>query len=73
MIELIACEYSRVCKAPDCQCIANALKFSSSYHNQIFDKRAGAGASPTSVGIFPGNWLTARIVDLTPVLQVLLS
>ena len=30
------------------------------YHfNQIFDKGAGAGASSTSVGPFPGNWLTA--------------
>ena len=45
-----------------------------SYHyNRIFDKRAGAGASSTSVGPFPGNWLAARIADLTPDLQVLLS
>ena len=42
-------------------------------HNQIFDLRAGAGASSTSVGPFPGNWLAARIADLTPDLQVLLS
>ena len=34
---------------------------------------AGAGASSTSVGPFPGNWLAARIADLTPDLQVLLS
>ena len=44
-----------------------------SYHNRIFDLRAGAGASSTSVGPFPGNWLAARIADLTPDLQVLLS
>ena len=31
------------------------------------------GASSTSVGPFPGNWLAARIADLTPNLQVLLS
>ena len=31
------------------------------------------GASSTSVGPFPGNWLAARIADLTPDLQVLLS
>ena len=44
------------------------------YHNnRIFDLRAGAGASSTSVGPFPGNWLAARIADLTPDLQVLLS
>ena len=43
------------------------------HHNRIFDKRAGAGASSTSVGPFPGNWLAARIADLTPDLQVLLS
>ena len=42
-------------------------------HNRIFDLRAGAGASSTSVGPFPGNWLAARIADLTPDLQVLLS
>ena len=41
------------------------------YHNQIFD--LGAGASPTSADPFPGNWLGARIADLTPDLQVLLS
>ena len=40
-------------------------------YNQIFD--SGAGASSTSVGPFPGNWLAARIADLTPDLQVLLS
>ena len=50
-----------------------ALITSSSYHNRIFDLRAGAGASSTSVGPFPGNWLAARIADLTPDLQVLLS
>ena len=44
-----------------------------SYHNQIFDLRAGAGASSTSVGPLPGNWLAARIADLTPDLHVLLS
>ena len=44
-----------------------------SYHNRIFDLCAGAGASSTSVGPFPGNWLAARIADLTPDLQVLLS
>ena len=43
------------------------------HHNRIFDLRAGAGASSTSVGPFPGNWLAARIADLTPDLQVLLS
>ena len=43
------------------------------YHNRIFDEHAGAGASSTSVGPFPGNWLAARIADLTPDLQVLLS
>ena len=43
------------------------------YHNRIFDLRAGEGASSTSVGPFPGNWLAARIADLTPDLQVLLS
>ena len=43
------------------------------HHNQIFDLRAGAGASSTSVGPFPGNWLAARIADLTPDLQVLLQ
>ena len=43
------------------------------HHNQIFDSRAGAGASSTSVGPFPGNWLAARIADLTPDLQMLLS
>ena len=42
------------------------------HHNRIFDKHAGAGASSTSVGPFPGNWLAACI-DLTPDLQVLLS
>ena len=42
-------------------------------HNRIFDLRAGAGASSTSVGPFPGNWLAAHIADLTPDLQVLLS
>ena len=42
-------------------------------HNQIFYLRAGAGASSASVGPFPGNWLAARIADLTPDLQVLLS
>ena len=26
VIELIACKCSRVCKAPECQCVANALK-----------------------------------------------
>ena len=47
----------------------------SSYHNhnQIFDKHAGAGASSTSVGSLPGNWLAARIADLTPDLQMLFS
>ena len=34
------------------------------HHNQIFDKHAGAGASSTSVGPLPGNWLAARIADL---------
>ena len=29
--------------------------------------------SSTSVGPLPGNWLAARIADLTPDLQVLLS
>ena len=41
------------------------------HHNQIFDKRAGA--SSTSVGPLPDNWLAARIADLTPDLQVLHS
>ena len=41
------------------------------HHNQIFDKRAGA--SSTSVGPLPDNWLAACIADLTPDLQVLLS
>ena len=55
--------------------IASRIKpdFISSYHNRIFDLRAGAGASSTSVGPFPGNWLAARIAGLTPDLQVLLS
>ena len=43
------------------------------YHNRIFDLRAGAEASSTSMGPFPGNWLAAGIADLTPDLQVLLS
>ena len=42
-------------------------------HNQIFYLRAGTGASSTSVGPFPGNWLAALIADLTPDLLVLLS
>ena len=33
-----------------------------SYHTQIFDYHAEAGAS-TSVGPLPGNWLTACIAD----------
>ena len=44
-----------------------------SHHNHIFDYHAGAGASSTSVGPLPGNWLAARIADLTSDLQVLLS
>ena len=43
------------------------------HHNQIFDLHAGAGTSSTSVSPLPGNWLAARIADLTPDLQVLLS
>ena len=44
-----------------------------SYHNRIFDLRADAGASSTSVDPFPGNWRAAHIADLTPDLLVLLS
>ena len=44
-----------------------------SYHNWIFDYGAGAGASSTSVCPLTHNWLVARIADLTPDLQVLLS
>ena len=43
------------------------------HHHQIFDEHAGTGASSTSVGPLPGNWLAACIADLTPDLQVLLS
>ena len=30
-----------------------------------FDKRVGAGASSTSVGLSPGNWLAGHRADLT--------
>ena len=45
------------------------------HHNRIFDSLAGAGPSSTSVGLLPGKWLhvAARIADLTPDFQVLLS
>ena len=37
MMELIACQCSRVCKAPVCQCVANALKCLPACKNQFFD------------------------------------
>ena len=65
---------SKVGKMPANKHICHASGISSyHHHNRIFDLRAGAGASSTSVGPFPGNWLAARIADLTPDLQVLLS
>ena len=41
-----------------------------SYHNRIFDWRAGTGATSTSVDPLPDSWLAARMADLTPDLQV---
>ena len=43
------------------------------HHHRIFDSRAGIGAISTTVGPLPGNWLAARMADLTPDLQVSLS
>ena len=62
-------------KIVSCSSCRTSAIFISSYHNhnQIFDLHAGAGASSTSVGPFPDNWLAASIGDLTPDLQVLLS
>ena len=37
VMELIACKCSRVCKAPECQCVANALKCSPACKNQVCD------------------------------------
>ena len=37
VMELIACKCSRVCKAPECQCVANALKCSLACKNQFCD------------------------------------
>ena len=34
-MELIACKYSRMCKAPDCQCVANALTCTPACKNQL--------------------------------------
>ena len=48
---------------------ADEWNFCPLIYNQIFD----AGAPSTLVGPLPGNWLAARIADLTPDLQVLLS
>ena len=36
--DVIACKYSRDCKAPECQCVANALKCSPACKNQFCDK-----------------------------------
>ena len=50
------------------------VKEETHYHIIIrFLTNVGAGASSTSVGSFPGNWLAARMADLTPDLQVFLS
>ena len=49
------------------------IKFVSNAHHHHSLSDLGAGASSTSVGPFPGNWLAARKADLTPDLQVLLS
>ena len=43
------------------------------HHHQIFDQRADIGDISTTVGPLPGNWLAARMADLTPDLQVSLS
>ena len=37
VMELIACKCSRVCKAPECQCVVNALKWSLACKNQFCD------------------------------------
>ena len=37
VMELIACKCSRVCKAPECQCVANALRCSPARKNQFCD------------------------------------
>ena len=37
VMELIACKCSRVCKAPECQCVANALKCSPACKIQFCD------------------------------------
>ena len=36
-MELIACKCSRVCKAPECQCVANILKCLPACKNQLCD------------------------------------
>ena len=47
--------------------------FTHHHHHRIFDLRAGTGAISTTVGPPPGNWLAARMADLTPDFQVSLS